>query len=214
MDSPNTKPPMKCDAESLIARCDKAAQEISALPNFYPSSTEPDVSCLLYQLASMMRTCTHMVEIGTNFGFTTAWLMRASMENGATVWTIDVEDKRHQSIIDLSPWHQFLLGDSHEMIREFLPGPIGFAFIDGKHDPVHVKHELDLLFVLLDPRECWIALHDTHLFPEIRNVAIRWAKEHLFQFITMRTPDVEGKKTDDCGLTLLYRNGSLDPLER
>lgn len=79
-----------------------------------------------------------MIEFGTSFGVSTIYLAAALRDNGAgkvitTEFFPEKADKARANLTEagLADWVEFRVGDALQTLRQPLPGPIDFLFLDG-----------------------------------------------------------------------------------
>jgi predicted O-methyltransferase YrrM len=98
------------------------AMEDDARENDFPI-IGPACGYLCYQLARMIQA-REVFELGSGFGYSTAWLARAVRENGGgtvhhTVWDQELSDRarRHLGVMGLSDLVQFHVAEAVETLR-------------------------------------------------------------------------------------------------
>lgn len=90
---------------------------------------------LCYLLARLIRART-VFELGSGFGYSTAWFATAVRENGGgtvhhTVWdeALSVRARKHLAALGLAEVVQYRVGEAVEALRE-TPGPFDLLFCD------------------------------------------------------------------------------------
>lgn len=124
-----------------------------------------------------------LVEIGTNKGFSTTWLMLGMIKNGfGSLITFDIEDMR--KVYGMPYWEQY--GLPKEMVRYVigsvwdkkseLPSTIDFMFHDASHDVEPTKKELHTIAPLI-PSGGIMSFHDVFLCRHQGEVILDWINE-------------------------------------
>ena len=128
------------------------------IEEYKSGSTEPWTVDILTALVRAKKPMV-LLETGTYKGLTTMELKQA-MPFKATLHTVDTcESGDYSKFIKDVPGIEFHKMDALEWIKKYNGPPIEFAFIDDKHEPVHVNQEL----IALKPkmaRHGLITLHD------------------------------------------------------
>jgi len=95
----------------------------------------PACGQLCYQLARMIGA-KRVFELGSGFGYSTAWFARAMSENGQgqvfhVVWdeTLSTQAREHLSAMGLDPFVQFRVGEAIAALRD-AEGPFDIIFND------------------------------------------------------------------------------------
>jgi len=90
---------------------------------------------LCYQVARMAQA-RRVFELGSGFGYSTAWFARAVQENGGgivhhVVWDEELSQQaqRHLAVLGLADVVQFRVGEAVQMLRE-TPGPFDLVLCD------------------------------------------------------------------------------------
>lgn len=110
----------------------------------------PAAGNLCYLIARLSGART-IFELGSGFGYSTAWFARAVQENGGgevhhTVWDegLSQEARVHLASLQLDPWVRFQVGESVAALRA-AEGPFDLIFLDidkeGYPDALHVIME-------------------------------------------------------------------------
>lgn len=140
-----------------------ALERYSAMKDLYLPIDRP-FGNLLYSLIRASRPLT-VVEFGTSFGISTIFLAAAVRDNGVgkvvtTEFIAEKAETAKQNLTDagLVDLIDFRLGDAMQTLKEPLPGPVDFLFLDGEKSMY-----LDIV-KLLEPRMksgCLIASDNT-----------------------------------------------------
>ncbi|HET7010148.1 MAG TPA: O-methyltransferase [Anaerolineales bacterium] len=88
-----------------------------------------------YLLARMIGART-VFEMGSGYGYSTAWFARAVHENGGgkvyhVVWdnVLSAQARRHLEVLGFAPWMEYRVGEAIEILRG-TPGPFDLIFLD------------------------------------------------------------------------------------
>ena len=127
----------------------------------------PEVGRLLHALI-IGRGAKRILELGTSYGYSTAFLADAARQTGGRVYTMDLAaNKQHYARTQLEeagllPQVEWMLGDATQMLKT-LDGPFDFVLVDlWKHLYVPC---LELFYGKLAPNAVIVA--DNMLFPEM-----------------------------------------------
>lgn len=101
----------------------------------------------------------NVLEIGSFTGFTTAWLaLTLERMGGGTVTAVDIDPERAakaharlQTFIFKHTQTQVLVDDSLHFLTTLPNKSVGFAWIDGCHEELHVRQEVMLLWPKMKP---------------------------------------------------------------
>lgn len=127
----------------------------------------PEVGWLLHSLI-IGRGARRILELGTSYGYSTAFLADAARRTGGKVYTMDLSAHKQQyartqiSEVGLEPQVEWLLGDALEMLKT-LEGPFDFVLVDLWKN-LYVRC-LDLFHPKLSDHAVIVA--DNMLFPEM-----------------------------------------------
>ena len=99
----------------------------------------PAAGYLCYQITRMI-DARHVFELGSGYGYSTAWFAQAVQENGGgtvhhVVWDEELSQKarRHMAAMGFEDIIQYHVGEAVQTLRE-MPGPFDLIFIDIKKD--------------------------------------------------------------------------------
>ena len=126
----------------------------------------PEVGWLMHALI-IGRGAKRILELGTSYGYSTAFLADAARQTGGRVYTMDVAaDKQQYARVQLDqvgllPQVEWMLGDATQMLKT-LDGPFDFVLVDLWKD-LYVPC-LELFYGKLAPNAVIVA--DNMLFPE------------------------------------------------
>lgn len=146
---------MKSDPESFFRRRDEFLLAVG-----------PEVGRLLHALI-VGRRAKRILELGTSYGYSTAFLADAARQTGGRVYTMDLAaNKQHYARTELAqagllPQVEWMLGDATQML-ETLDGPFDFVLVDLWKD-LYVPC-LNLFYGKLAQNAVIVA--DNMLFPE------------------------------------------------
>jgi caffeoyl-CoA O-methyltransferase len=114
------------------------AMEAYAAGNQFPI-IGPTAGHLCYQIARMIGA-RHIFEMGSGFGYSTAWFARAVVENGGgivhhVVWDAELSQKarRHLGALGYDRSVQYHVGEAIETLQA-MPGPFDLIFNDIEKD--------------------------------------------------------------------------------
>lgn len=108
-----------------------------------------------------------LVEIGVADGSMSTLLAQVAYLNSGHCWGVDVDAaceiviRNRLATMKFGPQWTFLFGDSAEVGRRWLHGPIDFLFIDGGHEYKQVVADLQTWLPQLAPNG-HVCVHDTH----------------------------------------------------
>jgi predicted O-methyltransferase YrrM len=147
---------MKSDPASLPSRRDEFLLAVG-----------PEVGRLLHALI-IGRGAKRILELGTSYGYSTAYLADAARQTGGRVYTMDLAANKQQYArtrleeAGLATQVEWLLGDATQMLKS-LNGPFDFVLLDLWKN-LYVSC-LELFYGKLAPNAVIVA--DNMLFPEI-----------------------------------------------
>jgi len=130
----------------------------------------PEVGRLLHALI-LGRGARRILELGTSYGYSTAFLAEAARQTGGRVYTMDLAANKQQYAqaqlekAGLLPQVEWMLGDATQMLKT-LEGPFDFVLVDLWKN-LYVPC-LDLFYGKLAPNAVIVA--DNMLFPEMARV--------------------------------------------
>lgn len=150
----------------------------------HAAGIEYEMGQMLHKLVKVHRPL-RIVEIGTNIGYSTVWLMLAALENGyGTVTTFDVEDVQ-ATYQERITWK--LIGLPENILKVVqeptwatneLPSTIDFAFHDASHDVEPTKVEVERLGPLMKKPGGVMAFHDIFLCRHMGEFLFQWFSKH------------------------------------
>jgi predicted O-methyltransferase YrrM len=126
----------------------------------------PEVGWLMHALI-IGRGAKRILELGTSYGYSTAFLADAARQTGGRVYTMDLAADKQQYAraqleeVGLLPQVEWMLGDATQMLKT-LEGPFDFVLVDLWKD-LYVPC-LELFYRKLAPNAVIVA--DNMLFPE------------------------------------------------
>jgi predicted O-methyltransferase YrrM len=149
------EPLMKSDPAAFFKRRDE-----------YLLAVGPEVGWLLHALI-IGRRAQRILELGTSYGYSTAFLADAARQTGGRVYTMDLAANKQQYArtqleeAGLLPQVEWMLGDATQMLKT-LDGPFDFVLVDLWKD-LYVPC-LELFYGKLAQNAVIVA--DNMLFPE------------------------------------------------
>jgi predicted O-methyltransferase YrrM len=151
--------------EDRLMKSDPAA--VSRRRDEFLLAVGPDVGRLLHALI-IGRGAKRILELGTSYGYSTAFLADAARETGGRVYTMDLAANKQQyartqlEAAGLLPQVEWMLGDATQMLKT-LEGPFDFVLLDLWKN-LYVPC-LDLFYGKLAKNAVIVA--DNMLFPEV-----------------------------------------------
>jgi predicted O-methyltransferase YrrM len=151
--------------EALLMKSDPAG--FSRRRDEFLLAVGPDVGQLLHALI-IGRGAKRILELGTSYGYSTAFLADAARETGGRVFSMDLAANKQQYArtqleeAGLAAQVEWMLGDATQMLKG-LNGPFDFVLVDLWKD-LYVPC-LNLFYSKLAPNAVIVA--DNMLFPEM-----------------------------------------------
>jgi predicted O-methyltransferase YrrM len=134
-----------------------------------------------------------ILETGTCVGRTSAYLASVTPEDG-TFKTIDIREwmgDKVRELIDSMPNAEYLIGSSHDYLRNMKEDSVDFIYLDANHEKWFVRKEFDLAERVLRVGGM-ICLHDTVGIQALVDLAKDLNKLPRFDVVTINTPANNG----------------------
>jgi len=176
------------------------------------TNMELESARLLYSLVLLGRPRV-VVETGTHQGYSATYAAQAMIDAkiAGHVWTIDPYDSSHLWENTNAARYVTWLQDISFNVMDQLPEVIDFLVLDSEHSFDTLSREVEMY----EPRlriGGTMFLHDTLVFPEMSPVILALRDSGRFEMITFDTPRTYRMIGKGCGVTVLIKKRSGDPV--
>jgi predicted O-methyltransferase YrrM len=151
-------------------------------------NSEEEVGELLATLIKMLRM-TKVLEAGVFKGRTSSYMISALPEDGE-YYGIDIKDQRTDEVKEYMSNHQFILGDSREVLKTLQRRYFDMIFIDSVHEADFLRVEFKEAERVVK-QDGFIVLHDAYL-PGVKEWIDYVKQFKWFEVINFNTCDSLG----------------------